>query len=198
MGHQDFNLLLFPGFEILDVCGPAEIFGQLAENYRLVCLSQDGGLVASRQGLNIDTIPWHKVQAGPLLLPGGYGTRTLVEDQAYLQQLCELAQAAPFVLTVCTGSALLAKTGLLDGKKATSNKISFAFAQSMGPAVLWQKKARWVKDGKFYTSSGVSAGIDMALGFVAEHFGQEKAAEIASFTEYIWNQNQDDDPFAIL
>lgn len=194
---QPLYLLLFPGFETLDACGPAEMFGQLQEHYTLHCISARGGGVESQQGLVFETQPWEKIAHGPLLIPGGYGTRPLVEDAAYLAKLRQLAEAAPYVLTVCTGSALLARTGLLDGRQATSNKLSFDWVLSQGPQVRWQKKARWVKDGKYYTSSGVSAGMDMALGFIAEHFGIAKAEEIARFTEYVWNRDPAQDPFAL-
>lgn len=152
----------------------------------------------SRQNVAIETLPFAKMDSGGVLLvPGGFGTRKLVEDAAYIARLRELAEAAPYVLTVCSGSALLACTNLLDGRKATSNKLSFAWVMTQGPKVQWQKKARWVQDGKYYTSSGVSAGIDMALGFTADRFGEEKAAQIATFIEHVWNRNREDDPFAI-
>ena len=74
-----------------------------------------------------------------------------------------LADASALVTTVCTGSALLARTGRLDGIAATSNKAAFAWVMEQGPKVDWKPEARWVEDGKFMTSSGVSAGMDMAL-----------------------------------
>lgn len=92
------------------------------------------------------------------------------------------------VMTVCTGSALAAAAGLLDGLRATGNKRAFDWAMSMGEKVLWQRDARWTRDGKFYTAAGVSAGIDMALGFVADHFGRERALSIAEGMEYCWNE----------
>ena len=67
---------------------------------------------------------------------------------------------------------------------------------SVNPAVNWVHRARWVVDGKFYTSSGVSAGIDMALGFLADRLGQEAAEEAALGAEYLWNRDSDHDPFA--
>jgi len=81
---------------------------------------------------------------------------------------------ATYVLTVCTGSILLAKTGFLNGKQATSNKRLFSFTKRI-PGVNWIKKSRWVQDGSVYTSSGVSAGIDMALGFVSDQLGHNSA-----------------------
>ena len=100
-------------------------------------------------------------------------------------------------MTVCTGTALLARTGLLDGKNATSNKRAFEWVMGQGPEVIWIKKARWVVDGKYYTASGVSAGIDMTLGFLKDQYGQIFAEDIAFKIEYTWHQDKDNDPFCI-
>jgi transcriptional regulator GlxA family with amidase domain len=99
-------------------------------------------------------------------------------------------------MSVCSGSALLAKAGLLDGRRATSNKVYFQFAVSNGPKVNWVKEARWVDDGNRVTSSGVSAGIDMALHVVERLYGTKTAEGIANSTEYQWHRDADSDPFA--
>ncbi len=98
-------------------------------------------------------------------------------------------------MSVCSGSALLAKAGVLDGLRATSNKQFFAFAQSQSDKVRWIEEARWVEDGAFATSSGVSAGTDMALGIIARLYGRERADEIAARTEYEWQSDPARDPF---
>jgi len=194
---KSFNIVLFDGFETLDVFGPAEVIGQLRNEYSLKFHSINGGIIKSSQHVPVDTLPFSEVESsGILLIPGGFGTRVLVNDSNFIEQLKLFAGKAPYVLTVCTGSALLAKTNLLNGMKATSNKKSFEWACSNGTEVNWIKRARWVKDGKFYTSSGVSAGIDMTLGFVRDFHGIENALTIASFMEYVWNSDMDNDPFA--
>ncbi|UOP01651.1 DJ-1/PfpI family protein [Kingella potus] len=124
-------------------------------------------------------------------------TRQLVHDQAYLQDLAIWAEQSSYCLTVCTGAALIAATGALDGKAATGNKNAFAWHKSVRPQVEWQSRARWVKSGKYYTASGVSAGMDMALGFIAEHYGQTTAEDIANKCEYCWQTDPTDDPFAV-
>lgn len=97
---------------------------------------------------------------------------------------------------MCTGSALLAKTGILKGRKATSNKKAFDWVKSVDTEVNWLYEPRWVIDGKFYTSGGVSAGIDMTLGFIADFFDEKKALEIAQHIEYAWNPDKNSDLFS--
>lgn len=193
----EFNIILFDNFETLDVFGPAEMIGRLPETYNLGYFSPEGKIVTSKQKVKVQTRPFHQIkQEGFLLIPGGMGTRTLVNDGDFIGQLTLLSEAAPFVLTVCTGSALLAKTGLLNGRRATSNKKAFGWVQSVSEEVVWVKQARWVVDGKFYTSSGVSVGMDMTLGFLCDLHGQNTAKNVADEIEYIWNRDWHVDPFA--
>ena len=192
---MNFYFLLFDRFETLDLFGPVEIFGRTPDA-DLYYISTDGGIITSAQGAQIKTLKVESLPANSvLLIPGGMGTRILVDDTGFLRRIRELADSAEFVLSVCTGSALLAAAGLLKGRKATSNKYAFEWVKSTGDAE-WVRKARWVHYGKFYTSSGVSAGIDMALGFVSDYYGRDIAEENAKMAEYIWNDNADNDPFA--
>lgn len=194
---MDINVLLFSDFETLDAFGPVEMLGRHSECH-LHYVSMNGGTVVSRQGVPVETCPLASVsETSVLLVPGGMGTRALVEDRYFLEQLRTAAEKAEYCLTVCTGSGLLAKTGLLDGRKATSNKRAMDWAVSVNPKVDWQYSARWVIDGKYYTSSGISAGMDMALGFLSDRFGIEAAEESASSSEYLWNRNREEDPFSI-
>ncbi|PWG82682.1 DJ-1/PfpI family protein [Pararcticibacter amylolyticus] len=190
------NLLIFDQFETLDLFGPVEVLGRI-DTMNLCYYSLHGGLVQSRDKANIMTGKISDADArGILLVPGGMGTRPLVSDDEFISVLRSLAEQSLNVLTVCTGSALLAKTGLLNKIRATSNKKAFDWVRSVNRDVIWMEKARWVHDGKFYTSSGVSAGIDMALGYVADSFGKDQALEIAGHIEYVWNQDSSDDPFS--
>ena len=190
------NVMLFPDFETLDAFGAAEILSRI-EEYELCFFSSSGGIIVSRQGIRVATEKQSDADfAGILLVPGGHGTRSLVKDAGFIRKLAGMAEKSRYCLTVCTGSALLAKTGLIDGKRATSNKRAMDWVKTVSPRVAWADCARWVVDGKFYTSSGVSAGIDMALGFVSDRFGRERAESIADGIEYVWNSNQANDPFA--
>lgn len=192
--------LLFPGFELLDVFGPLEMFGSVPDDYRLEMVGQSAGAIASNQGpkavadIAIADAPGYDI----FLIPGGLGTRRLVEDAPLIAWIGQHARKCKIVATVCTGAGLLARTGLLDGHTATSNKEAFAWVKSQGPNVAWQNRARWVRDGKYWTSSGVSAGIDMVLALIADLDGTDTAERVAVHTEYRWNRNAHDDPFATL
>lgn len=192
---MDVNVLLFSDFETLDAFGPVEVLGRI-EKCRLRFVSTNGGIVKSSQGVAILTETLENVDfSGILLVPGGQGTRQLINDSSFIEKLSDIALKSQYCLTVCTGSALLAKTNLLNGRKVTSNKRAFEWVKSVNTDVKWISHARWVVDGKFYTSSGVSAGIDMALGFISDRFGIKKATELAQSIEYIWNSNKEDDLF---
>ena len=131
-----------------------------------------------------------------LLIPGGWGENTRVDVKPYLDWIRSAAERAEYVLTVCTGAALLASTGFLDGRAATTNKALYRWATSKGPRARWVAEARWVQDGKVFTSSGVSAGIDMALAALAAMEGMQVAEAVAKGCEYRWEKNAKSDPFA--
>lgn len=189
--------LLFDDFETLDLFGPIEMFGSMPEHYRIQFASMTGGIIRSKHGVAMQTTAVAELedQTDILLVPGGMGTRQLVHNKPFLQILTALVEQADWVLSVCTGSALLAKAGVLDGKRATSNKLSWQWVILQSEQVNWIKQARWVVDDKFYTSSGVSAGMDMALGFIADRHDVEIARHIAIYTEYRWQENSDIDDF---
>ena len=197
---RTLGVVLFEGFELLDVFGPLEMFGLAADHFEIRLISQTGGVVASRQGPK--SVCDDSFQTAPaidvLLVPGGIGTRREVDNQVLLDWLKERSEQAELVASVCTGSALLAKAGVLDGIRATSNKLAFAWAASQSEKVQWQQQARWVEDGKVFSSSGVSAGIDMSLAVIAKLVSEQAAEQAANFAEYTWHSDADWDPFAAL
>jgi transcriptional regulator GlxA family with amidase domain len=192
--------VLFEGFELLDVCGPLEAFGHLAgwAKCRIITVAERTGAISSAQGpravADCDFASCPNVQL--LLVPGGIGTRREVENGRLLDFLRASSAHAEVVMSVCTGAGLLARAGLLDGRRATTNKRAFEWPVSQGPRVNWVRQARWVEDGKFVTSSGISAGIDMALAVIARRYGPDKADAIARTMEYEWHRDPDWDPFA--
>ena len=193
----EIAFVMFDDYETLDVFGPAEIFGRLTDLYTLDFYSLNGGIVTNRHGVPIMTKKLDAIKNSPeiILVPGGMGTRKEVNNEQLLEKIKELSQDSEYTLSVCTGSALLAKAGLLSGKEATSNKRAFSWVTSQDGDVEWDKKARWKIDGKFYTSSGVSAGMDMALGFLADRHGIDFARKVAKEIEYNWVEDRDNDTF---
>ncbi len=190
-------VLLFDNFETLDVFGPVEIFGRLTEKYQVSFYSLPGGLIGNAHGVSMLNKPLANIEQGVdiFLIPGGYGTRVEVNNVSLIHKIREISERSKYVLTVCTGTALLAKTGLLDGRKATSNKRAFDWVTTQGPNVNWVKRARWVVDDKYYTSSGVSAGMDMTLGFLQDMHGVDFARDVAHTIEYTWQQDKEKDDF---
>ncbi|MDR0580134.1 MAG: DJ-1/PfpI family protein [Campylobacteraceae bacterium] len=194
---MDVDCILFDDFETLDLFGPVEVFGKI-EEYNIRYFSIHGGLISSRQNAKIATEHIDEIKPNSILIiPGGQGTRSLVDNDDFIKKLKNITEKSSWCLSICTGSALLAKTGLIDNIEATSNKTAFEWVKSNGNNTNWKYQARWVVDRKYYTSSGVSAGIDMSLGFVADIFGKERAKKIAKIMEYKWNSDKNNDPFAL-
>jgi putative intracellular protease/amidase len=204
---QRVAVVLFDGFTVLDVYGPVQAFAscrvQQADGtrqplFRLFSMAASAGVVKPGEGppsyaeYSFVDAPDYDI----LLIPGGFGTRTAVNNEAFLKHLAEASQRTSITATVCTGSALLARTGLLDGRPATSNKIAWDWVVQQGPRVKWVRKARWVDDGDIVSSSGVSAGIDMALSLIARLHGRDMALASTRFMEYRWHEDAADDPFA--
>ena len=193
----NLGVLIYTGFELLDVFGPMEMFAY-AEMLDMHLIAEKAGNVVSGQGVTVvadygfDDAPDLDI----ILVPGGAGTFAELSNETLLDWLRESAAKADITTSVCTGSAILAKAGILDGHKATSNKQFFSLAKSQSDKVDWVWEARWVDDGEVITSSGVSAGMDMALHIIERLFGSETAEAIAVGTEYEWQRDPTRDIFA--
>ncbi len=194
---RTLGAILFDGFELLDLYGPLEMFGCLPNDLRIETVAAEKGPV--RSGPGPETVAQHSFADHPdfdlILQTGGAGVFQALESEAHLDFLRRASQKAELTLSVCNGSALLAKAGVLDGKRATSNKIFFDHAEEQSDAVEWVPEARWVEDENVITSSGVSAGTDMALRVIERLYGHERAEAIAIVTEYEWQQDAQKDPF---
>jgi transcriptional regulator GlxA family with amidase domain len=190
--------ILYDDFELLDVFGPLEMFGVLGDRFDLKLVSQRGSAMKSSQGpvINVDFSFADDVATDILLIPGGYGAKTQVNNGELIEWLLRKCESSACVASVCTGAALLARTGLLNKKRATTNKLDFAWVVTQGPEVQWVRVARWVEDGKYITSSGISAGIDMSLALIGKLCGEAVADEAAEKTEYVREKDAGNDPFA--
>lgn len=194
------SIILFEEFESLDVFGPVEIFGKLSPDFSVEFYSIAGGIVCNSDNARVQTLSMDKAYQNTdiLFVPGGMGSRNEASNKILLEHIRRLASQSKYILSVCTGSLLLSKAGLLKGKKATSNKRAFSFVARQDPDVVWVKKARWVRDGNVYTSSGVTAGMDMALAFVEDLLGKDTADTIGTRIEYERNADSTRDNFAAL
>lgn len=201
--------LLFPGFQALDAFGPLDALNILSYSTPLT-LSLIGATLspisthptAHPSAIGQTIVPTHTFSSAPpldvLLIPGGYGTRGsppgLEDAIAFIRaRFPELK----YMITVCTGARLAARAGVLEGKQATTNKRAWLDTREMAPGVKWVAHARWVVDGKCWTSAGVSAGIDVVLAWVEEVYGREKAEEVAGVMEYERHEDSRWDPFAV-
>lgn len=188
---------IFPGFELLDLFGPLQMFGLLKETFELRLVAEEPGAVPGNPGAHAHATHGLEGAEGTdiLLIPGGPGTRG-VATPALLEWVKATSDTAKLTLSVCTGSAILARAGVLDNRRATTNKAAFDWVAAQGPKVDWQKEARWVEDGDIFTSSGVSAGMDMALAVIARLEGEAAADQVATWAEYRRETDAGNDPFA--
>ncbi|MEM1112118.1 MAG: DJ-1/PfpI family protein [Pseudomonadota bacterium] len=200
----DIGIVLYDGTEPLDVFGPLEMWMNAGpDNIRVHLIAEQPGPVALTttsypQALAPTVEARYSFDDHPdldvLMVPGGVGTLVEADNSTMISFLQRATQDVALITSVCTGSGLLARAGVLEGVKATGNKAFFDYLVSLGEAD-WQPEARWVESGRFVTSSGVSAGIDMSLAVIARFFGANTARMIAASTEYVWNEDPEFDPF---
>ncbi|KAF2423650.1 class I glutamine amidotransferase-like protein [Tothia fuscella] len=206
-------MILFRGFEPLDVFGPLEALQTLSLwfHLELTLISENSTdpvstapILASMNRQNSSffqtIVPTATHDTAPkdlevLIIPGGAGSRSPYLNST-LDYIRDSYPNLNYLLTVCTGSLIAGRSGILDGKRATTNKLAFLSVQSAVPNVKWQSHARWVVDGNIWTSSGVSAGIDMTLEFIECWYGKKIATNVTNFIEYERHTDPRWDPFA--
>ncbi|RLN37155.1 hypothetical protein BBJ28_00025199 [Nothophytophthora sp. Chile5] len=202
------GVIVFDGVVQLDYIGVTSYLEQLptaGQPVKFLTISLRSGPLrcANALGLGMPLFASHGYQdvaekLDILVIPGGRGRVELQKDEGFMRFVRSSAEQATFVLTVCTGSAILAATGFLDGRRATTNKIAYQGVVDANPGVQWVHKARWVEDGNVWTSSGVTAGLDMAYAFVSREYGKPVADGIARYIESVPNTDASNDPFATL
>ncbi|KAH7101227.1 class I glutamine amidotransferase-like protein [Auriculariales sp. MPI-PUGE-AT-0066] len=209
---KSIGYILLEGFEVLDVFGPLSPLNYLSFtvplNLSLIHntlepVSTKPVTVSQVPGSNFGelVLPTHTLENAPdldvLIVPGGGGTRMSAEKlQPYFDFVRERYPSLKYLISVCTGATILTRSGVLDGRKATTNKAAWVWATSTGPYVDWVPKARWVVDGNIWTTSGVSAGLDGIYAFVEHVWGPEQATRLANAAEYERHQDPSWDPFS--
>ncbi|TMW69001.1 hypothetical protein Poli38472_001157 [Pythium oligandrum] len=200
------GILLFQNVTTVDYMGPATYLEQLGS---AVGQKLEFHTVSETAGGPIQPIHWGPILASNsfedaprkwdiFIIPGGTGTVQISKDPKYVEYARAAAENSTDVLTVCTGARILANSGILDGKKATTNKLKFNEIAAESPEVDWQAQARWVVDGKYWSSSGIMAGIDLGHAYVSEKYGVDVAKKIASEIEYVPNTDPANDPFTYI
>ena len=196
MRDKRVGILIFPAVEVLDFCGPYEVFSVTRLNeerrrdetspFEVLLVAQSGEPVVATGGLRV--IPDATLEPCPpldiLVVPGGWGTRKEISNQRLLTWISERAKQVETLTSVCTGAMLLGQAGLLDGRRATTHWRSLDRMGQGFPAVTVEAKLHVVEDGDVLTSAGISAGIDMALRVVARYFGDAVGRATARHMEY--------------
>ncbi|QPF83071.1 DJ-1/PfpI family protein [Bradyrhizobium genosp. L] len=181
-------MVAFPGVTLLDISGPAQVFAELeaielpGPGYSLSYLSTSGGLVPTDVGMMVDTASIDSVLPGEidtLVIPGGPGIWKIRDDARLMDWTTEAIAKARRIASVCLGAFALAWTGILDGKRAATHWRYCPRLQDSFPNVRVEPNAIFVKDGRVWSSAGVSAGIDLALAMIEEDFGHTTALDVA-------------------
>jgi transcriptional regulator GlxA family with amidase domain len=196
MKRKRVGIVIFPEVEVLDCCGPFEVFSvtRLQEERRredpspfeVVLVAEQEGVVIATGGLRV--LPDYTFATCPpldiLVVPGGWGTRKEITNTRLLEWLAEQGRQVETLTSVCTGAMLLGHAGLLDGRHATTHWRSLDWMRDSFPAVTVEEHLHVVEDDRVLTSAGISAGIDMALRVVARYYGESVARETARNMEY--------------
>lgn len=196
MERKQVGILIFPNVEVLDFCGPFEVFSVTRLNegkrweepspFELHLIAENPDAVKATGGLRI--IPNFTLEDCPLLdilvIPGGWGTRTEINNEYLIQWIADRGKQVETLTSVCTGSMLLGRTGLLNGRHATTHWASLPWMRESYPEVTVEDQLHVVEDGHILTSAGISAGIDMALRVVVRYYGENVARSTARFMEY--------------
>ena len=201
MDRKRVGILIFPDVEVLDFCGPFEVFSvtRLSEDARreepspfeVLLVAETPDTVVATGGLKVipdvtlDTCPPLDI----LVVPGGWGTRAEAKNQRLLDWIAERGRSVETLASVCTGSMLLGHAGLLHDRRATTHWRSLDRMRESFPTVTVEEKLHVVEHDHIVTSAGISAGIDMALRVVIRYFGEAVARNTVRNMEYPFPDN---------
>lgn len=188
---KNIAILLFDNVEVLDFAGPYEVFAvadELREHtvFNMCTVATSRGTIRAVNGLKV--LADYTLEDCPapdvLIVPGGAGTRSLLQQPTLLEWLRIKARTAEIVASICTGALVLGKIGLLDGLRTTTHHQCLNELRAVAPAAIVDPSQRFHDNGKFCTAAGISAGIDLSLHLVARLLGTEAATETAHYMEY--------------
>ena len=210
----NYAVILFPSFQTLDVFGPLDILNSLSMTYplNLYILAETLEPVSTHHNMpagpnsNVSEAitPTHTFDNAPddievLLVPGGAGTRAPAPAlDAHVAFIKKTYPTLKYLITVCTGVGLVARTGILDGVRATGNKKAWAWVLAQSDKVHWVAEARWVQSGNIWTTSGISAGLDGMYNYVQTIYGEDVALTLANDLEHERELDWKHDPFSKL
>jgi len=190
---RNLAILLFDDAEVLDFCGPFEVFSVASTqtespSFNVFTVAENSP-VKARNGLSVN--PDYTLDGCPesalLLIPGGIGSRKEMNNKPLVHWIKRTAESAELVLSVCTGALLLGKAGLLDGLEATTHHMAYDRLRGTAPSATVREDRRFVDNGRLITSAGIAAGIDMSLHVVERLLGSDIASATANYMEYPWN-----------
>ncbi len=182
------GVLVYADSELIDFAGPIEVFG--VADYKVITFSYSGDKIRAWPGITIE--PDHSLEDLPtidiLVVPGGQSS-VIVKNKKIIDWIKNQSDKVSHIISVCTGANILAETGILDGKSATTfMPILKKFAERF-PKINVLNNTRYVDNGKIITSGGLSSGIDASLHLVAKISGVDKAKEVAQYLEYNFKEN---------
>jgi transcriptional regulator GlxA family with amidase domain len=201
MQRKRVGIILFEDIEVLDFSGPFEVFSVTRINeenrreepspFEVLLVAEHPGPVTTTGGMKV--LPHFTFENCPqldiIVCPGGFGTRKELNNPVMLNWLRSRATEVETLTSVCTGSMLLGFAGLLDGLHATTHWRSLDWMRDSFPLVTVEYDKHVVKDGRVFTSAGISAGIDMSLKVVEHYFGEDIARETARYMEYLYPES---------
>ena len=196
MQRKRVGILVFPNVEVLDFCGPFEVFSVARLNeerrrddpspFEVVLVAESLEMVMATGGLKVQ--PDYTIDNAPrldiLVVPGGWGTRAALHAASVLRFIKVRAQEVETLTSVCTGAMLLGQAGVLDGRHATTHWRSLDWMRESFPTVTVEDQLHVVEDGNILTSAGIAAGIDMALRVVSRYCGDAVGRATARHMEY--------------
>ncbi len=196
MDRKQVGILIFENVEVLDFCGPFEVFSATRLNevkrreepspFNVFLVAETRQPVVTTGGMKV--LPDYDLDSCPeldvLVVPGGWGTKKEMGNDRLLKWIAARAAQVESLTSVCTGALLLGQAGLLEGKRATTHWRSLDWMQELFPGATVERQLHFVEDGNLITSAGISAGIDMALKVVARYFGEAIARATAKQMEY--------------